>query len=184
VGDARLYGAGGVPGSQIACKPTLSVDPSQLRTACDSIILSDDARAPFRAMAAGRAGGRIRPMPIVGRRRLRALVDASVPRVYGAALAASADPEAAEDVTHEVMTDAIAGRTQADARSLVARALLSAVRDEPHPSLAPMMIEEREVVALARLGGYTVPEIAEALDIAPAEARARMTRALRAAQVR
>jgi DNA-binding NarL/FixJ family response regulator len=135
-------------------------------------------------MAAGRARGSIRAMPILGRRRVQGLVDASVPRVYGAALAASADPDAAEGVTYEVMSDAIAGRARADARSLVERALLSAVRDEPHPSLAPMMIEEREVVALARLGGYTVPEIAEALDIAPAEARARMTRALRAAQVR
>jgi DNA-directed RNA polymerase specialized sigma24 family protein len=38
-------------------------------------------------------------------------------------------------------------------------------------------------VALARLAGYTVPEIAATLGIEPAEARTRMTRALRAAAV-
>ena len=107
-----------------------------------------------------------------------------MPRVYGAALAASANAETAEGITRELMTDAAAGRTRADARWLVERALLSAVRGEPHPALAPMRLEEREVVALARLGGYTVPEIAETLGIDPAEARARMTSALRAAQVR
>jgi DNA-directed RNA polymerase specialized sigma24 family protein len=120
----------------------------------------------------------------VAQRRIRALVDATVPHVYGAALAASADPDAAEEITRDVMTDAVTGRTRADARSLVGRALLAAVRGDPHPAFAPMLLEEREVVALARLGGYSVPEIAEALDIAPAVARARMTNALRAAQVR
>jgi DNA-directed RNA polymerase specialized sigma24 family protein len=35
-------------------------------------------------------------------------------------------------------------------------------------------------VALARLGGYTVAEIAEALGIAPGEARSRMLSGLRA----
>jgi len=124
-------------------------------------------------MASRRTGGSI---GAVMRRRMRALVDATTPHVYGAALAASADADAAEDVTRGVMTDAVAGRTRADARSLVQRALLGAVRGAPHPSLAPMRTEEREVVALARLGGYTVPEIAEA--------RARMTSALRAAQLR
>jgi hypothetical protein len=148
------------------------------------IIRSDDARYPIGSMAPCGGDGSIRLVISLARRRSSAFVDASAPRVYGAALAASADPDAAQDVTYEVMSDAIAGRTRADARSLVERALLSAVRGDPHPSLAPMMIEEREVVALARLGGYTVPEISEALDIAPAEARARMTRALRAAQVR
>jgi DNA-binding NarL/FixJ family response regulator len=132
-------------------------------------------------MAERLAGGSI---DSVVRRRMRALVEATMPRVYGAALAASANAETAEGITRELMTDAAAGRTRADARWLVERALLSAVRGEPHPALAPMRLEEREVVALARLGGYTVPEIAETLGIDPAEARARMTRALHAAQVR
>ena len=111
---------------------------------------------------------------------MSAFVEASVRHVYGAALAATADPEAAEDVTHAVMTDAAAGRGRADARSLVASAVLRSMHAAPHPAFAPMQIEEREVVALARLGGYSVHEIAEALGIAPVEARARMTRGLRA----
>jgi DNA-binding NarL/FixJ family response regulator len=115
---------------------------------------------------------------------MRALVEATTPHVYGAALAASADRSAAEEITHDVITDAAAGRTRADASSLVKRALLRAVRGEPHPSLAPMRLEEREVVALARLGGYSVPEIASTLGIDAADVRARMTSALRAAQLR
>jgi DNA-directed RNA polymerase specialized sigma24 family protein len=127
------------------------------------------------------AGWEHRPeMAILGRSRAKAFVEASIAHVYGAALAASDDPAAAASVTSEVMTAAATGRTRADARSLVERALLGAVRVAPHPALAPMQAEERDVVALARLGGYTVPEIAEALGIDPAEARARMTSALRA----
>jgi DNA-binding NarL/FixJ family response regulator len=111
---------------------------------------------------------------------MQGLVDASAPHVYGAALAASADAGAAESVTCDVMVDAVRGRTRADARSLIERAVLRSVHDAPHPAFAPMRTEEREVVALARLGGYSVPEIAEALGIAPAEARARMASGLRA----
>jgi DNA-binding NarL/FixJ family response regulator len=131
-------------------------------------------------MLARRPGGRIRNMPILGRRRRQGLVDASVSHVYGAALAASSDAYSAENVTCDVMVDAVAGRSRADARSLIERAVLRSVHDAPHPAFAPMRTEEREVVALARLGGYSVPEIAEALGIAPAEARARMASGLRA----
>ena len=111
-------------------------------------------------------------------------MEATLPHVYGAAVAASADEASAAGIARELMVDAVAGRTRADARALVQRALLAAVRGDPHPSLAPLRAEEREVVALARLGGFTVMEIAEALGIAPAEARSRMTSALRAVQVR
>jgi DNA-directed RNA polymerase specialized sigma24 family protein len=98
--------------------------------------------------------------------------------VYGAALSASAGPAAAGEVTREVMVTA-AGE-QPDTRSLVARVIVRAVRTAPHAAFARMPAGEREVVALARLGGYSVPEIAEALGIAPGEARSRMTRGLRA----
>jgi len=101
--------------------------------------------------------------------------------VYGAALAASAGPAAAGEVTHDVMVGA-AGR-RPDVRALVARAIVRAVRTAPHAAFARMPEGEREVVALARLGGYTVAEIAEALGIAPAEARSRMTSGLRAVVV-
>ena len=47
-------------------------------------------------------------------------------------------------------------------------------------SAGSMPSGDREVVALARLAGYTVAEIAETLDMAPAEARSRMTSGIRA----
>jgi hypothetical protein len=96
--------------------------------------------------------------------------------VYGAAVAATAGPTAAEEVTQHVM---VAGHG-ADTRSLVARTVLRAMRTAPHAAFAPMPEPEREAIALARLAGYSVEEIAELLGIPPAEARARMTRGLRA----
>ena len=108
-----------------------------------------------------------------------AFVDASAPRVYGAALAAAADPGAAETVTSEVLLDAAAGRARGDARSLIERAVLRAVRTAPHPALAPLSAPDRDAVALARLAGYSVAEVADALAIEPTEARSRMTSGLR-----
>ena len=114
------------------------------------------------------------------RHRRRSLVEATVPHVYGAALAAADGPDAAAAVTEEVMVAAATGGAKADARSLVARAVVRAVRTAPDPAFAPMPAREREVVALARLAGYTVSEIADTLNIAPAEARVRMTSGIRA----
>jgi DNA-directed RNA polymerase specialized sigma24 family protein len=125
------------------------------------------------------AAGRVASIASVVLRRSRALVDATVPHVYGAALAAAADPATAADVARDVMVEAASGRHRADARSLVERALLRSVREAPHRAFAPMRAEDREVVALARLGGYSVPEIADTLAICPAEVRARMTSGLR-----
>jgi DNA-directed RNA polymerase specialized sigma24 family protein len=98
--------------------------------------------------------------------------------VYGAALAASTGPAVAGEVTREVMVGAVGERQ--DTRSLAARAIVRAVRTAPHAAFAPMPAPEREVVALARLAGYSVGEIAETLGIAPGEARSRMTSGLRA----
>ena len=113
-------------------------------------------------------------------RRSRALLDASSPRVFGAALAAAAGPAAAADVTRDVMVAAMTGRARPDARTLVERAVLRAVREAPHTSFAAMSADDREVVALARLAGYSVAEVAQALGIAPSEARLRMVNGLRA----
>jgi DNA-directed RNA polymerase specialized sigma24 family protein len=77
-----------------------------------------------------------------------------------------------------VMVSAAGDRT--DVRALVARAIVRAVRTAPHAAFARMHEGDREVVALARLGGYSVAEIAEALGIAPCEARTRMISGLRA----
>ena len=96
--------------------------------------------------------------------------------VYGAAVAASAGEAAAAEVTQHVM---VTGRGK-DTRSLVARTVLRAMRTAPHAAFAPMPEPEREVIALARLAGYSVDEIADLLGIPAAEARARMTRGLRA----
>jgi DNA-directed RNA polymerase specialized sigma24 family protein len=97
--------------------------------------------------------------------------------VYGAAVAATAGPAAAAEVTEHVM---VAARGERDSRSLVGRAVLRAMRTAPHAAFAPMPEPEREAIALARLAGYSVDEIADLLGISPAEARARMTRGLRA----
>jgi DNA-directed RNA polymerase specialized sigma24 family protein len=97
--------------------------------------------------------------------------------VYGAAVAATAGPAAAAEVTEHVM---VAARGERDSRSLVGRAVLRAMRTAPHSAFAPMPEPEREAIALARLAGYSVDEIADLLGISPAEARARMTRGLRA----
>jgi DNA-directed RNA polymerase specialized sigma24 family protein len=107
-------------------------------------------------------------------------VEASTAHVYGAAVAAAADREAAAVITRTVMVAAATGRSDADARSLVERAVLTAVRTEPDPAFAPMREEDREVVALARVAGYTVAEVAAALDIPTDEAQERMTSGVRA----
>jgi DNA-directed RNA polymerase specialized sigma24 family protein len=105
----------------------------------------------------------------------------ALPDVYGAALAAAAGPADAAAVTQDVMVGA--ARDHADTRTLVARAVLRAMRTAPHAAFARMAPPEREVVALARLAGYTVPEIAATLGIEASEARTRMTRALRSVAV-
>jgi hypothetical protein len=130
-------------------------------------------------MAGRRPSGSIAIVQALGRRRTRALVEASVPHVYGAALAAAADLVAAADVTYDVMVEAAAGRARPDARSLVEQAVLGAVRKAPHSTFASMRIEDREAVALARLAGYSVAEVAGALGIEPGEARSRMTSGIR-----
>jgi DNA-directed RNA polymerase specialized sigma24 family protein len=99
-------------------------------------------------------------------------------RVYGAALCASAGLAAAGEATRDVMVAAAGERS--DARSLIARVIVRAVRTAPHAAFAPMAEGDREVVALARLGCYTVAEIAAALGIAPVEAPSRMLSDLRA----
>jgi DNA-binding NarL/FixJ family response regulator len=116
-------------------------------------------------------------------RRRTANIEALLPRVYGAALAASADAADAAHLTGRVLAAAAAGSAHADGRALVERALLGAVRSAPHPAFAAMPLEQREVLVLARLGGYKVPEIAEALGLADSCVRSLMLSALRATTV-
>jgi DNA-directed RNA polymerase specialized sigma24 family protein len=96
--------------------------------------------------------------------------------VWRAALAASGDHAVAEDVTAAVLTEA-----DRDARSgrLVRGAVLAAVRRAPAPAFAAMAPTEREAVALARIAGCRVDEVAAELGIDDGAARRLLTEGLR-----
>jgi DNA-directed RNA polymerase specialized sigma24 family protein len=102
---------------------------------------------------------------------------AALPRVYGAAMAASSDAGVAEQVTERVLLADPGG----DSGVLVERAVLLAVRTSPDEALARMREQEREVIALARLAGATTTRIAAVLALEPKAVRALMTSGLRAA---
>ena len=87
--------------------------------------------------------------------------DRMLPRIYGAALAAAADLQAAARAAEQAMIADAAGAQ----RSIppIAKAILAAMRDKPSQPFAALPALERETLALARLGGYKVPEIAAAL---------------------
>jgi DNA-directed RNA polymerase specialized sigma24 family protein len=102
------------------------------------------------------------------------------PHVYGAALAASRDEHAAAGVTERVLEKAAAEDMIARDR-LVERAILTAVRRSPAPCFEAMQQPDREAVALARLAGYSVEQVASSLDIGVDEVKASMLRALREA---
>ena len=101
---------------------------------------------------------------------------AALPRVYGAAMAASSDAGVAEQVTERVLLADPGG----DSGVLVERAVLLAVRTSPDEGLARMREQEREVIALARLAGATTTRIAAVLALEPKAVRALMTSGLRA----
>jgi DNA-directed RNA polymerase specialized sigma24 family protein len=113
------------------------------------------------------------------RRRAVVQVESVLPEVYSAAVAASAEHADAAEVTGRVLRAAASGGARADRRLLVERALLCAVRSAPHPAFEAMAPGERDVVVLARLARYTVPEIATALGLAEPEVRSRMLSGLR-----
>ena len=86
-----------------------------------------------------------------------------LPHVYGAALASSADQAVAEEVSAVVISGA-ARKGGVPRRRLVAWAIQLAVRADPAPPFAPLPEREREALALARLGGLDVTEIAREMD--------------------
>jgi DNA-directed RNA polymerase specialized sigma24 family protein len=96
--------------------------------------------------------------------------------VWRAALAASADHDVAEEVTSAVLRGA---PHDAALQELVRRAVLAAVRGAPAPVFAAMGAAEREAVALARIAGCPVAEIAAALGIGEGAARRLLTAGLR-----
>jgi DNA-directed RNA polymerase specialized sigma24 family protein len=99
--------------------------------------------------------------------------------VYGAAMAAAADAETAEEATLRVF--AAAGAGDSDPETLAAAAVRLAVRTAPQRAFAPMEVGDREAVALARLLRWPEHRIAALLGIEIAEVRLRLTRGLRAA---
>jgi DNA-directed RNA polymerase specialized sigma24 family protein len=112
-------------------------------------------------------------------RPLEVWVDEVLPPVHALAAAVCADRAVAESIATRVVLDGARGR--APRADLEQRAVALAVRAEPVASLAPMLAEDREAVALARLAGRSVPQIARALGVEEREVSRRMLRGLRAA---
>jgi hypothetical protein len=96
--------------------------------------------------------------------------------VWRAALAASADEAVAEGVTTEVLRRAAHDAT---AHELIRDAVLAAVRTEPAPPFAAMGGAQREAVALARIAGCRVDEVAATLGVGDGAARGLLTEGLR-----
>ena len=100
------------------------------------------------------------------------------PHVYGAALAAAADENAAAGVTKRVLGRAAAESVIAR-ETLVERAILSAVRSSPAACFQAMPRPGREAVALARLAGYSADQVASSLELGVDDVKASMLQALR-----
>ena len=104
------------------------------------------------------------------------------PQVHGAAVAASSDPESAARVTERVLREAArrhAPGQPIDRRRLVERAIRLGVGSCPAEGFAAIDERDREAIALARLAGYSVTEIARALETSAPEVKRRMSRGLR-----
>jgi DNA-directed RNA polymerase specialized sigma24 family protein len=103
------------------------------------------------------------------------------PQVHGAAVAASRDAGSAARVTERVLCDATRRRDEGqpvDLRHLVERAIRLGVSSCPALRFAAIDERDREAIALARLGGYSVAEVARALETDAADVKRRMSRGL------
>jgi len=103
------------------------------------------------------------------------------PQVHGAAVSASSDPSSAARVTERVLSDAARSHAPGqpiDHRALVERAICLGVRSCPAEGYDRIEERDREAIALARLGGYSVTEIARALQTSPRDVKRRMSRGL------
>jgi hypothetical protein len=103
------------------------------------------------------------------------------PHVYGAARAASRDEDAAADVAERVLREAAAERL-VDRDRLIERAIRLGVTSMPAQGFAAMDPPDREAVALARLAGYSAPDVAATLGIEIEQAKRSMLRGLRRAR--
>lgn len=109
----------------------------------------------------------------------------SLRHVYGAAVAASRDHTTAGEIAERVLltaaSEGVGGDRSLDRRDLVERAIRLGVRIAPARGFAAMEADDREAIALARLAGYSVAEIAVTLDTSVDDVKARMRRGLRSA---
>ena len=102
--------------------------------------------------------------------------------MYGAALVASRDESAAAETTERVLEVAAGQDGEIDVDLLVQRTIRLSVRTHPTESFASIAPDDREAVALARLAGYTVGEVACALGKGADEIKTMMLRGLRSIQ--
>lgn len=105
---------------------------------------------------------------------MRALDD--LPWVYGAARHAAAGEAAARHVTERVVRD---GRPGTPRRGLVAEAVRLAVGVMPAAPFDRLPPSEREALALVRLAGMDIDEVAVLLAETPATVKRRLTAGLR-----
>jgi DNA-binding NarL/FixJ family response regulator len=102
--------------------------------------------------------------------------------VYAATVAACRHEQIAEAITERVVTSALRSNgwdASLDRSRLIEQAVVLAVRVDPCPALARLPVEEREAIALARLAGCSVQEIALALETGVDHVKAAMSRTLR-----
>jgi hypothetical protein len=106
----------------------------------------------------------------------------AAPYVYAAAVAAARDETAAGAIVQDVLRSAVRQAGVLDRAKLVESAIRLGVRSDPAERFASMEPGDREAVALARLAGYTVAEVAATLGTGTADVKARMLRGLRTLQ--
>ena len=98
-----------------------------------------------------------------------------LPWVYGAARAASASDEIAADAAASALASGPGPRNE-----LVGRAIRTAVAGDPASPFAELEPEAREALALVRLGGLKVDEVAALTGVGVEEVKRRLAAALTA----
>ena len=109
-----------------------------------------------------------------------ALVDEYGPLVHGVAVAASSDPDGVTVAVLGAALGAAQDGARVERRAVLEHAVLHAVEHAPAPTFAAMAVEDRAAVALVRLAGYSVADVATALAVGETCVKARMLRGLRA----
>jgi hypothetical protein len=96
-----------------------------------------------------------------------------LPWVYGAARAASASEDRAADATAEVLARGLGTRSE-----MIGHAIRQAVAGDPASPFDGLEPEAREALALVRLGGLKVDEVAALTGVTVAEVKLRLSAAL------